>query len=336
MDQRSRLALLFLLLLPIGLAAQSSSESSKRVCWELGSKLSLASVLHSETNDKALVGRQFALAETAASKLGIKLPDLPAKTGEKAKDSAAVLYYLLTSTGNPIGNILRQKLGSEHATIFEIALKSNILLMLYGPGEKEAATIAGVIRERSTKANLPPVVTAKLLQLIDQQASYEEVKKELFAVHDFAPLFIAVQEFTENGEQAYANKDYAGSAAEFTKALAIDPESPESYFSRGRAYLQLGKNNEAIADYTKVIQLKGTSETVAANLPLVYHNRGLSYGLIAKYPLAIADLTKAIQLRPDYASAYKVRGLIYKKMGNLRAAKADIASAERLQPGITK
>src|SRR4051795_5366574 len=99
MNQRSCLALLFLIVLPLGLAAQSSSESSKAVCWELGSKLSLASVLHSESNDKALVDRQFALAVNAASKLGIKLPDLPAKTGEKAKDSAAVLHYLLASTG---------------------------------------------------------------------------------------------------------------------------------------------------------------------------------------------------------------------------------------------
>jgi len=82
--------------------------------------------------------------------------------------------------------------------------------------------------------------------------------------------------------------------------------------------------------------LKGSSEAVTRNLPLVYHTRGLCYGLIAKYPLAIADLTKAIQLRPDYASAYKVRGLVYQKMGNLRAAKGDLASAERLQPGITK
>jgi len=336
MNPRYYLAILFLVVLPIGLAAQSSSESNKRVCWELGSKLSLASVLHSESDDKALVERQFALATRAASELGIELPELPVKTGKKVEDSATVLRYLLASTGNPIGRILVEKFGPEHAAIFEIALKSNILLMLYGPGEKETAAIARVIRDRSDKAKLPPVVLSKLLQLIDQQASYDDVKKELFAVHDFAPLFIALREYTENGEQAYANKDYLGSAAEFTKAIALDPDGPESYFSRGRAYLQLGKNNEAIADYTKVIQLKGSSETVTRNLPLVYHNRGLCYGLISKYPLAIADLTKAIQLRPDYASAYKVRGLVYQKMGNLRAAKADLASAERLQPGITK
>lgn len=319
-----------------GLRAQNTSDSKKRLAWELGSSLGLAGVVFADSSDKALIGRQFARASASASALGLKLPNLPAKTGNRVEDSASALAYLLGSTGNPIGKILQQKLGQEHAAIFEIALKSNILLMLYSPGEAEGNTIAGVIRKRQVTANLPEVMTRQLLALIDRRASYDEVKKEIFTVHEFAPTFIAVLEYSENGERFYAERDYAASAAEFTKAIAIDPTGPEYYFSRGRAYLQLGKNNEAIADYTKVIQLQSTSTTVAKNLPLVYHNRGLGYSLVAKNSMAIADLNMAIKLRPDYASAYKVRGLIYKKMGNLKMANADLATAEKLQPGITK
>jgi hypothetical protein len=61
--------------------------------------------------------------------------------------------------------------------------------MLYGPGEKETAAIARVIRDRSEKAKLPPVVLSKLLQLIDQQANYDDVKKELFCGSRFCPTF---------------------------------------------------------------------------------------------------------------------------------------------------
>jgi tetratricopeptide (TPR) repeat protein len=179
-------------------------------------------------------------------------------------------------------------------------------------------------------------MTGTLLALIDRGATYTDVKNELFALNDFAPLFIEVTEYSQNGEKLYVEKDYLGSAAQFTKAIAIDPEGPEYYFSRGRAYLQLGKNAEAIADYTKVIQLKGTTPSAVKNLPVVYHNRGLCYGLIAKNPQAIADLTMAIKLRPDYASAYKLRSLVYRKMGNVRLANADLQTAEKLQPGITK
>lgn len=335
---KSRLLVLaFFIFTFVALAgAQAPAISKKRLAWELGSALSLAGVLHAQDFEKAIVDRRFAAASGAASALGIKLPGLPAKTGDKINNSAVVLHYLLGSTGGPIGKILQENLGAEHAAIFEIALKSNILLLMYGPGESTTNTIANVIRTRRTAANIPNVITDTLLKLIDRQATYAEVKAELFIVHDVAPAYLAVMEFSENGERSYQAGEYAASAAAFTQAIKLDPDGPDHYFSRGRAFLQLGKNNEAIADYTKVILLKDKSSTVKQNLPTVYHNRGLCYGLIAKNALAIADLTTAIKLRPDYASAYKVRGLVYKKMGNVKLANADFQTAERLQPGITK
>ncbi|HUF02540.1 MAG TPA: tetratricopeptide repeat protein [Aridibacter sp.] len=319
-----------------GLNAQANSDSKKRLAWELGSNLSVSGALHAQGADRALVARRFGAAKKAGSALGITIPDLPAVSGNKVNDIALILRYLLVSNGTPIGNILQQNLGAEHAAIFEIALKSNLLLMMYGPGESTTNTIANVIRNRRTTANLPNAMTDPLLQLIARQATFEEVKAELLNLDEFAPAFIALLEFNDNGERFYAAKDYLGSAAEFTKAIGVDATGPEYYFGRARAYLQLEKYVEAIADYTKVIQLKGTSSTVARNLPLVYHNRGLCYGLLSKNRLAIADLSNAIKLKPDYASAYKVRGLIYKKMGNANLSNADLQMAERLQPGITK
>jgi tetratricopeptide (TPR) repeat protein len=336
MKARSTFLLSCILLLAVGLQAQTASAPSKRLAWELGSALSLAGVVHAESADTALIGRQFGRASAAATKLGIKLPALPPKKGNRVEDSAAALAYLLGTTGNPIGAMLQRDVGPEHAAVFEIALKSNILLMLYGPGVSESKTIADVIRKRQFIARLPEVMTRQLLSLVDRGASYEEVKKELFSLHQLAPPFIQVSEYSDNGERLYGQKDYAGSAAEFTKALAMDPDGPEYYFSRARAYMQLGRNNEAVADYSKVIQLQGSSTTVARNLPLVYHNRGLAYSLLAKNALAMDDLTMAIKLRPEYASAYKVRGLLFRKMGNISRANADLAEAERLQPGITK
>ena len=172
----------------------------------------MAALLSAESDDAALVNRQFAKAATAASLLGIKLPPLPEKTGKKVDDSAAVLHYLLNSTGNPIGQILRDDLGPDAAT-FEIALKSNILLMLYGPGESQANTIAGVIRNRRAAAGLPDALTEPLLKLIDEEASFEQVKKELLDLHQYAPLFIELTEHSAEGERLYAAKDYAGSAS---------------------------------------------------------------------------------------------------------------------------
>ena len=325
-----------LILLVLSAGAQATTDSKMSQAWVLGSKLALAGTLHSQTSDAALVGRQFASASSAAAVFGLKLPPLPAKVGDRVKDSAAVMHYLINTTGNPIGSVLAKNHGPEHAAIFEIALKSNMLLILYGPGESTANTIAGVIRSRSANAKYLNGMTAKLLQLIDQKAPYDQVKAELFEIHDLAPKFIAVIEYSRNGEVKYAAKDFAGSAAEFTKALGVDPGGAEYYFGRGRAHMQLNKNVEAIADYSKVIQLEGNTPNAPKNLSVTYHNRGLLYGMTGKHALAVADLTKAISLRPDYASAYKVRGLVYKQMGNVKAAAADLQKAEQLQPGITR
>lgn len=332
----------FILLLVLAVVAlipgvfAQAAESKKRLVWELGSNISLAGTLHAQGASKPLVDRRFAAARKAATSLGITIPDLPPVAGDRVKDSALMLQYILARTGNPIGDILQKNLGPEHVAIFEIALKSNILLIMYGPGESTTTTIANVIRTRRERTSLPNAMTDKLLQLIAAQAPYDAVKAELLNVHEFAPPFIAVLEYNENGEKFYAAKDYAASAASFTNALAIDPTGPEYYFGRARAYMQLNKHNEAVADYTKVIALKGTSASVERNLPLVYHNRGLAYGLTSRGSLAIADLTNAIKLKPDYASAYKVRGLIYRQMGNAKLAASDLEKAELLQPGITK
>lgn len=327
---------LLLAIVLASVAAAQNTDSALSQAWVLGSKLSVAAAVHSQGADSALVGRQFAAASTAASSLGIKLPALPPRTGDKIKDSASVMHYLISATGNPIGSMLVRSHGAEHAAVFEVALKSNMLLILYGPGESTANTIADVIRSRTANATFLNAMTAPLLRLIDRKAPYEEVKTELFDLNELAPRFIAVIEFSRNGEAKYAAKDYAGSAAEFTKAMALDPQGAEYHFGRGRAYMQLGKNPEAIADYTKVIQLEGNTANGAKNLAVTYHNRGLLYGIIGKYAPAIADLTQAIKLRPEYASAYKVRGLVYRKAGNARSADADLKMAESLQPGITK
>ncbi|HVF47294.1 MAG TPA: tetratricopeptide repeat protein [Pyrinomonadaceae bacterium] len=335
---KARLVVILALIATVAItaAAQTNSESTKRLVWELGSNISLSGALHAQGASKPLVDRRFAAARKAATSLGLTIPDLPPVAGDRVKDSALMLQYILARTGNPIGDILQKNLGTEHVAIFEIALKSNILLIMYGPGESTTTTIANVIRTRRERTNLPNAMTDKLLQLIAAQAPYDDVKAELLNVHEFAPPFIAVLEYNENGEKFYAAKDYAASAASFTRAITIDPTGPEYYFGRARAYMQLNKHNEAVADYTKVIALKGSSASVARNLPLVYHNRGLAYGLTSRGALAIADLTNAIKLKPDYASAFKVRGLIYRQMGNAKLASSDLEKAESLQPGITK
>lgn len=327
---------LFVVLAAIGVSAQTGADSKLSQAWILGSRLSVAATMNAQSMDKAAVDKQFAQAAAAANAFAIKLPPLPARKGAKVEDSATALQYLLRSTGEPIGGMLNRSHSAEHAAIFEIALKANTLLILYAPGDATANTVAGVIKARSVNAKYLNAFTSDLQELIQIKATYAFVRDELFRLNTAVPGFLARIEYSRNGEAKYVEKDYAGSAAEFTKAIAIEPKWPEYYFGRGRALMQLKKNAEAIVDYTKVIQLEGASPNASANLSSSYHNRGVCYLTVGNNALALADLNKAIGMRPDYAMSYRARGMVYQRMGNAKLAAADLQKAEQLQPGITK
>jgi tetratricopeptide (TPR) repeat protein len=65
-----------------------------------------------------------------------------------------------------------------------------------------------------------------------------------------------------------------------------------------------------------------------------YNGRGVTYYNKGDYERAIADYTHAIGLNPNYALAFKNRGLAYEKTGAKDKSKADLATAHRLDPGL--
>jgi tetratricopeptide (TPR) repeat protein len=328
--------IIFLILLLLSTALSGFAQASvsyQQQAWDLGNNLSLAALLNAASSDSGLVGRTFTSAKINAKNLKINLPELPLKTGDKIKDNAAALSYLLNTTGMPIMKILTDTLGAKHAALFELAFKTNILILLYDPDGKETAAIVGVIDKRHNTAGLPSSTFSELKRLIAARSGSEVIKKEVFALQKLVPLFVAAGEYSENGELLYQRKEYARSAGEISRALEISPTEPQFYYLRARSYMQDSKYAEAIADYTKVIQF-ARSEKEKSNLPTVYHNRGLCHALTKRLPLALTDLNMSIKLKPEYASAYRIRSLVHKQMGNPKLAAADSQKAESLQPGI--
>ena len=85
------------------------------------------------------------------------------------------------------------------------------------------------------------------------------------------------------------------------------------YLGRGEQYLSMDKVTEAIADFTKSIDLDPKE-------PRGFYNRGNAYLDIRNYDAAIKDFTKAISLNPDFSFAYCNRGhaYFYKEWGHLK------------------
>jgi hypothetical protein len=174
---------LFLLIFATSAARSQTSAGTKATAWGLGDNLSLAAIAHAEGVQKSAVDGMFAKAAAAGKKFGVTIPTLPVNSGDKIKDKAVALAYLLRKVGGPMGGILKDDFDEEHALLFEISLKSNILLMMYGPGESTTESIANVIKSRSERIGLPPRLTASLLKLIAEGATYEKVKPAVFQMH---------------------------------------------------------------------------------------------------------------------------------------------------------
>jgi tetratricopeptide (TPR) repeat protein len=131
--------------------------------------------------------------------------------------------------------------------------------------------------------------------------------------------------YTNRGNTYDDLKDYAKAITDYTKAIAINPESLEAYFNRGIIYAALKDYAKAIADYTKAIAINPEDSGV-------YNNRGSAYDDLKDYAKAIADYTKAIAINPEYAKAYFNRGITYAALKDYAKAITDYTKAIAINP----
>jgi tetratricopeptide (TPR) repeat protein len=103
------------------------------------------------------------------------------------------------------------------------------------------------------------------------------------------------------------------------------------YLDKGNRHLAQGQFDEAIAAYTKVIELD-------PGYALAYSNRGEAYYSIGEYDKAIADYTKAIELDPEFWLAYYRRGLAYESKGEYEKAASDYEKVIEMatDPGLVE
>jgi tetratricopeptide (TPR) repeat protein len=130
-------------------------------------------------------------------------------------------------------------------------------------------------------------------------------------------------------------EDYAGAARVFTGCILKRPEHFHAYYNRALAYSKLGRYEDAVADWTRAIEL---DPKVAQALI----NRGVTYINLGQWDKAIADCSSAIELDPNcssaieldpkYARAWCNRGIAHGKLGQLDKAIADCSRAIDLDP----
>jgi tetratricopeptide (TPR) repeat protein len=172
---------------------------------------------------------------------------------------------------------------------------------------------------------LPEGIEEKIISEIDN-GQYETALTDLEQMEKFAP---AVDMAWVHGERGYIylqQEKNEAAVEEITKAIEIEP-SVSYLMNRGYAYEKLGKYDEAEADYAAAIDLE-------PNNYRGYEERAGFYLNTNKLESALTDIDKAISLAPEEARLYLVRANIRLSMPkpDIEAITTDLLKILELEP----
>lgn len=138
------------------------------------------------------------------------------------------------------------------------------------------------------------------------------------------------------------SEKYIQAVQDYTKFLNLDKfksvSSAEALYYRGFYKVKLNDNRGAISDYDMAIEMysgayessKEKNQTYFQKLIDTYITRGLAYAEIKKWDDAIINYNTVIKMKPDYATAFHLKGLAEIGKGDLDAGCLDLSRAGEL------
>jgi hypothetical protein len=165
-------------------AAVAPVTNTKLNAWLLGSRLSLAALANDRRSTSENIQKWLAESKSVAASLKTAVADLPEPGPSEGEGTASrrVLNYLVIQ-GQQIGRDLTNKHGPSHAALFEVALKSNLLLVLYVPRSSSTDAIATAINKAAPLAQLPADLWRPLLDMLANRAEPVNVRRAVVNFH---------------------------------------------------------------------------------------------------------------------------------------------------------
>ncbi|MDP4201617.1 MAG: tetratricopeptide repeat protein [Bacteroidota bacterium] len=118
---------------------------------------------------------------------------------------------------------------------------------------------------------------------------------------------------------------YDNAISNYSNVIELMPDFVDAYNSRGISLKNKGEYDKAIADYTTAIK-------IMSNNAIAYYNRAISWNYKDENDKAIVDYSKAIVLKPDFVEAYYNRGFSWKNKQEYDKAIIDFGKAIKLKP----
>jgi len=181
----------FLLLFVVGEGRAAVEDLAKAAAWRLGDQLSLAALLYAQGNQEDKVEQLLSNIKPVAEAMEVEIKPFPPRAADSAQTYADVIHYLIEGDGAELGREIAEKFGNPAGTLYEVAVKSNLLILLYEPGEDQG--IGGVIQARMTEIGLPENLWIGVVNAINNKASADDVRNAVFKMHDDVATYLGQQ-----------------------------------------------------------------------------------------------------------------------------------------------
>jgi hypothetical protein len=175
-----------------------ASAGTKHAAWVLGSKFCLAALANDGGAVPEDVTKWFEEAKLSAESLNVPLADLPKQpaTPNAQAPSSNVLEYIVKQE-KAIGDRLAADRDEQHAAIFRMAVRSNLLLMLNTPGSRAVETLSKSLAELGPRTGLPQELWQPLLDLLAQSATPAAIREAVPQMHADVEQHLAAERSSE-------------------------------------------------------------------------------------------------------------------------------------------
>ena len=199
------------------------------------------------------------------------------------------------------------------------------------PGKAAVTATVEPTPTAPSQASLPPAkATAKPSVQVDISAKADRLARQgkyAEAVKDYTQAIDANPDYRSYFGRAGAYRQlqqYDQAAADYSKAIALKPDSAPAYHDRAICQTHLGLDNAAAQDYDRALELDPTNVHA-------WNARGLIYLKKGGYNKARDCFSKAIELDGDFVEAYENRARAKLKLKDTEGAKQDNEKASDLK-----
>jgi hypothetical protein len=180
-----------MLLLGVPATRAEVADLAKAAAWRLGDQISLAGLLYAQGNQDDKVEQLLTNIKPLAEAMEIEIKSFPPRAATETETYADILQYLLKGDGAEAGQQIAQKFGLAAGLLYEVSIKSNLLLLLYEPGDDQG--IGGVIQSRLSEVGLPENLWVGVVDAINNKAPQGELKSAVFKMHDDVAAYLGEQ-----------------------------------------------------------------------------------------------------------------------------------------------